>query len=177
MKENGIVKRNIKKNDIFRINKVKNRARSRCQNKAPNNKTQEEEITFEQTQIPLEPGNYMEQEILECINESQEINKEITPEESTKKSNYLNKKISRSISKASKNKKKKIISILKDDFSFQNLKNAIIQMSKELNLEFNTMQGKENFIRKNLKFFEEIYNKDANTLYLVISEQFNKLLK
>ena len=55
---------------------------------------------------------------------------------------YLNKKLSRSISKESKNKKKKIISILKEDFSLENLKNAIIQMRKELNLEFNIYKNK-----------------------------------
>jgi hypothetical protein len=54
----------------------------------------------------------------------------------------LNKKLSRSISKESKNKKKKIISILKEDFSLENLKNAIIQMRKELNLEFNIYKNK-----------------------------------
>ena len=54
----------------------------------------------------------------------------------------MNKKLSRSISKESKNKKKKIISILKEDFSLENLKNAIIQMRKELNLEFNIYKNK-----------------------------------
>ena len=171
-KESDIVKRNNKKNDIFIINKVKNKSKIE--------KVNCKEIPFikdiisdDQKKLTLEPGNYTEKEILENIEEDLNNKDEIIPKENNRKSNYMNKKLSRSISKESKNKKKKIISILKDDFSLENLKNAIIQMRKELNLEFNTNQEKENFIRKNLKFLEEINNKDSKILCSVLSEQFN----